>query len=84
VGRVQSPALRLIVEREIQSFESKKFYYINAVFEDFNAYLDLKFEKRKEAEPYLKILEGALFEVKKVEEWEEMVPPPRLFNTLEL
>jgi DNA topoisomerase I len=86
VGRVQSPALRLIVEREreIQSFKSKKFYYINVLFEGFSAYSDFKFENREEAELYLKILNDALFEVKKVEEWEEIVPPPRPFNTPEL
>ncbi len=86
VGRVQSPALRLIVEREreIQSFKKKKFYYINVVFDDFSAYLDLKFDKREDAEPYLEILEDASFKVKKIEEWEEMVPPPKPFNTPEL
>jgi DNA topoisomerase-1 len=58
VGRVQSPALRLIVEREreIQSFKKKKFYYIKAVFEGFSAYLDVRFEKPDNAKPYLEKL----------------------------
>jgi DNA topoisomerase-1 len=86
VGRVQSPALRLIVEREreIQSFKKKKFYYIKAVFEGFSAYLDVRFEKPDNAKPYLEKLKDAFFEVKEVQEWEEMVPPPKPFNTPEL
>ncbi len=86
VGRVQSPALRLIVEREreIQSFKRKKFYYIKAVFEDFSAYLGVRFEKPENAKPYLEKLKDALFEVKEVQEWEEEVPPPKPFNTPEL
>ncbi len=86
VGRVQSPALRLIVEREkeIQSFEKKKYYYINAVFENFSAQLDFMFEEREDAKLYLEMLKDALFEVMKVREWEEMVPPPKPFNTPEL
>jgi len=86
VGRVQSPALRLIVEREmeIQSFKKKKFYYIKAVFDGFSAQLDLKFEKKEEANSYLEKLKGVSFEVKKVREWEEAVSPPKPFNTPEL
>jgi DNA topoisomerase-1 len=86
VGRVQSPALRLIVEREreIQSFKKKKFYYIKAVFEGFSAYLGVRFEKPDNAKPYLEKLKDVFFEVKEVQEWEEMVSPPKPFNTPEL
>ncbi len=86
VGRVQSPALRLIVEKEkeIQSFEKKKYYYINAVFENFSAQLNLRFEKREEANSYVEILKNTLFEVKEIREWDEAVPPPKPFNTPDL
>jgi DNA topoisomerase-1 len=86
VGRVQSPALRLVVERgrEIQSFKSKKFYYINVLFENFSAQSDLKFDNKEDAKPYLEILKNALFEVTKVQEWEEVIHPPKPFNTPDL
>ncbi len=86
VGRVQSPALRLIVEREreIQAFRRKKFYYVKVVFEDFHAYLEVRFEKPENAKPYMEKLKNAFFEVKQVERWQEKVAPPKPFNTPEL
>ncbi|WP_448584356.1 type I DNA topoisomerase [Thermocrinis sp.] len=86
VGRVQSPALRLIVEREreIQAFRKKKFYYVKVVFDDFHAYLDIRFEKPENAKPYIEKLKNTFFEVKQVEVWEEKVAPPKPFNTPEL
>ncbi|WP_448588661.1 type I DNA topoisomerase [Thermocrinis sp.] len=86
VGRVQSPALRLIVEREreIQAFKRKKYYYIKAVFEDFQAYLGIRFEKPENAKPYIEKVKNAFFEVVEVKDWKEEVPAPKPFNTPEL
>ena len=55
-GRVQSVALKLIVEREeeIKKFVQEEYYTINALFNDFSAelvkYKDKKIEIKKEAE----------------------------------
>ena len=76
VGRVQSPALRLIVEREreIMAFRNKEYYYIKVVFEkdgvEFSALWDYRFEKPENAKPYLEKLKSALFEVLSYEEKE--------------
>jgi len=69
-GRVQSVAVRLIVdrEREINSFESTSAYRIVAVFSTdkkdiFKAELSQKFEEQIEAETFLKDCLKATFKV---------------------
>ncbi len=90
VGRVQSPALRLIVEREreIRAFRKKEYYYIKVVFEkdgvEFSALWDYRFEKPENAKPYLEKLKSALFEVLSYEEKEEKHEPPKPFITSSL
>ncbi|MFN3870084.1 MAG: type I DNA topoisomerase [Aquificaceae bacterium] len=87
LGRVQSPALRLIVEREleIQSFRKKEYYYIKVIFEkdgvEFSALWDYRFEKPENAKPYLQKLKSAFFEVVQYEEKEEKLRPPAPFIT---
>ncbi len=87
LGRVQSPALRLIVEREIeiQSFRKKEYYYIKVIFEkdgvEFSALWDYRFEKPENAKPYLQKLRSALFEVAEYEEREDRLQPPAPFIT---
>lgn len=89
VGRVQSPALRLIVEREeqIENHKKKKSYYIKAVFEKdgitFQATLPYRFEKPSNAEPFLNKVKDSLFMVKSFSIKEERKPPPKPFNTAE-
>lgn len=71
-GRVQSPAVRLLVEREreIQAFESSYQFKVVAHFrhdgEDFKADLPKKFDTEQEAEEFLKSLLGASFTVSDV------------------
>ena len=90
LGRVQSPALRLIVEREkeIQSFRKKEYYYIKVVFEkdgvEFSALWDYRFEKPDHAKPYLQKLKNALFEVGEYREEIEKKTPPAPFITSSL
>ncbi len=90
VGRVQSPALRLMVEREeqIRNFKKKTYYYIRADFEKdgitFSALWDYRFEKPENAEPFLKKLSGSMFEVRKVERSLELLAPPKPFITASL
>ncbi len=67
-GRVQSPALRLIVEREqsIEKFASKYTYKISGDF-GFDAKLDHEFDDEADAEKFLKQLIGANYTVSAVE-----------------
>lgn len=77
-GRVQSVAVKLIVEREreIQNFVSTPFYKITAVFNvtngngnkvEINAELPDKFDSQKDAETFLQKCIGAEFKIKKIE-----------------
>ena len=76
-GRVQSVAVRLIVEREreIQKFKSKPYYRVNAVFALINenggatevkAELDQRFKTHEEVEAFLEKCKDAKFSVEAV------------------
>jgi len=89
-GRVQSPALRLIVEREkdIEKFESKSAFKISGKFfkdQEFDAVLeksDIKTEE--EARNTLEKLKTAKFIVEKVEQTEAKKANPVPFTTAAL
>lgn len=72
-GRVQSVAVRLIVEREreIQQFQSKTFFKVSGVFladgHLFKAELEKKFDTEKEAQEFLEECKSAQFEIESVE-----------------
>lgn len=72
-GRVQSVAVRLIVEREreIDAFKITSSYKVVALFEingkTFKAELPKKFKTKEEAEAFLKTCIGADFKVKNLE-----------------
>ncbi len=76
-GRVQSVAVRLIVEREreIENFKSEESYRVTGTFlaNDtngqnvlFNTELNQRFKTKDEAEAFLKVLANATFEVKEI------------------
>ena len=77
-GRVQSVAVRLIVEkeREIQNFKSERYYRINAVFTllgskedkptEIKAELNKRFYTHEEAVAFLELCKDAQFEVSSV------------------
>lgn len=76
-GRVQSVAVRLIVEREreIQSFESEPYYRVNAVFTvpsdteapaEVKAELSTRFKTREEALAFLESCKDATFTIDSV------------------
>lgn len=71
-GRVQSPAVRLLVEREreITAFEGSSKFKVTAVFshagEDFKAELPKKFDTEEDARTFLESLSGATFTVSDV------------------
>ncbi len=81
VGRVQSPTLRLIVEREeqIKSFKSK--YYYNAFVKVKGIYAKRKFEKEEEAKEILDSIDVLKVLSFKKSVVEEKKPIP--FNTTE-
>jgi DNA topoisomerase I len=68
-GRVQSPAVRLLVEREreIEAFEGSYQYRVAAEFSDgttpFKAELDRRFDSEQEAKTFLESLVDASYEV---------------------
>lgn len=76
-GRVQSVAVRLIVEREreIENFKSESFYKVNAIFlkakadgsvQEVKAELSRRFDNREEAEAFLELCRNATFTVTSV------------------
>jgi len=90
-GRVQSPALRLLVEREreIENFKKKKYYLVKVRLrtpegKEFDAYYDYRYENPSDAKITAKKLEKAFFSVEKAEEKEEKVPAPKPFITSSL
>ncbi|MEO5950266.1 MAG: type I DNA topoisomerase [Candidatus Saccharimonadales bacterium] len=71
-GRVQSPAVRLLVEREreIESFEGSYQFKVTALFtnkgDEFKAELPQRFDTEQEAHTFLESLTGANFQVSNV------------------
>lgn len=86
-GRVQSPALRLIVEREreIESFKVKKYYYVKALLEKdghlFEATYDYRYENPSDAKLLAERIKDGVCAVVGVKRKEERVPPPKPFIT---
>lgn len=89
-GRVQSVALRLVVdrEREIQAFRREQFYRVEAVFSPENgngallkAVCDKKFATKEEAGEFLSSCAGAVFSVCAVDKKEGTRTPAAPFTT---
>ncbi len=91
-GRVQSVAVRLIVEkeREIQKFDSKSYFRILAVFQDskgsqLKSELSHRFETEKQAYKFLEDCIKAKFYVKDLEikKTKKTSAPPFITSTLQ-
>ena len=87
-GRVQSVAVRLVVEREreIERFGTESFYKISAVFTTgdggtFKAEGPARFSTEKEAEEYLRKCAGAVFSVSSIEKKPAKKSPSPPFTT---
>ena len=87
-GRVQSVALRLIVdrEREIMAFRPEAFYRTEANFKRsdgsvFHGLLDTRFGTLEEARKYLEDISGAAFSIAGVEKAEGKRIPSAPFTT---
>ena len=90
VGRVQSPALRLIVEREreIRNFKPQTYYQIQVVYKKDNltfiAKLNRNIKEREEAEKILKEIKENEHIVYKVIEIEQKESSPEPYRTATL
>jgi len=86
-GRVQSPAVRLLVEREreIRAFESDFQFKVTAVFEhsgeEIRAELPERFETESEARAFLKSLVNATFAVTNTQKTPGIRNPAAPFTT---
>jgi len=91
-GRVQSVALRLIVEREeeIEKFESEAYYKVNAIFEvkdskgkfhALEATLSENLKSEKEVKDFFAYLLSAEFKISSIEKKETTKNPPPPFTT---
>lgn len=88
-GRVQSVAVKLIVEREreIQSFESISAFKVEALFKPegskgyIKAELDRKFDTYQEALAFLEKCKGVVYNIGSVEEKEAKRSPSAPFTT---
>ena len=90
-GRVQSVALRLVVEREkeIMGFENEAFYKVEAIFHPaglpasvkVKSVLDTRFKTLEEARAFLQDCTGAVFTVSDVEKKEANRYPAAPFTT---
>ncbi len=81
VGRVVSPTLSLIVQREcdIDAFKPEPFYTIQLNCDNFTA-LSERFKDRNEAEQILNSCENHTVTVKSIERKEKSERPPLLFD----
>ncbi len=94
-GRVQSVAVRLIVEREreIQAFHSDPYYRVNAIFTieedghitEIKAELDKRFTNHEDAEAFLEICRNAKFSVADIQQkpMKRIPAPPFTTSTLQ-
>jgi len=90
-GRVQSVALRLVVEREkeIMAFKSEPFYRVDAIFHPegtpanvkVNAALETRFQSIEEARKFLEDCIDASFSVSSIDRTEAVRHPAAPFTT---
>lgn len=86
-GRVQSPAVRLLVEREreITAFETAAKFKVTAVFvadnEEFKAELSTRFDTEDEARAFLETLKDATFTVTDITQSPSIRNPAAPFTT---
>ena len=87
IGRVQTPTLALIVNRqkEIDNFKPEPYWVLATVYRDttFTA-TSGKFTSKEEGEKAFATIEGKPFEVTKVEKKEGKEQPPQLYDLTSL
>jgi len=86
-GRVQSPAVRLLVEREreITAFASSSQFKVTAIFlhneEEFKAELSKRFDSEADAQKFLESLEGAEYTISDITKSPSTRNPSAPFTT---
>ena len=87
IGRVQTPTLALIVNRqkEIDNFKPEPYWVLATIYRDttFTATRG-KFTKKEEGEEAFKLIEGKPFVITKVEKKEGKEQPPQLYDLTSL
>ena len=85
VGRVQSPTLAMLVDREmeIKNFKKKPFYTVALKVGDLEV-LSERFEDKVAAEELAKNCKGQQLTVKSIENIEKSISAPRLFDLTSL
>ena len=87
VGRVQTPVLAMIVERddEIRTFKPEPFWELSTRYRDvIFKYRPGRFSRESDAQSQLKNVLGHPFTVAKVDRKEERSQPPQLYDLTEL
>ena len=94
IGRVQSPTLGIIVDRqkEIDSFDVKTYYEVQAIYDNFlgvwfrevNGVRDTKIILKDEADKIVATVSKKDGIVSLVESEEKQIPPPLLYDLTEL
>jgi DNA topoisomerase-3 len=83
IGRVQTPVLAMIVERDdqIDQFRSKPFWELTTKYrETVFKYTGDRFETLEKAQPLLDKILGQPFEITNIDGKEKKEPPPQLFD----
>lgn len=87
IGRVQTPTLALIVQRqlEIENFKPEDYWELKTVYRDvtFNV-TSGRFKTEAEAQSALEAIDGKIFTVTDVSEKKGKEAPPRLFDLTSL
>lgn len=87
IGRVQTPTLALIVQRqnEIDNFKKEPYWVLSTIYKG-TLFLAVKgrFQSQKDGEEAFKTIEGKPFEVTSVEKKRGQEQPPRLYDLTSL
>ncbi|MBR3729521.1 MAG: DNA topoisomerase 3 [Bacteroidales bacterium] len=86
IGRVQTPTLALIVQRqdEIDNFKPEKFFVLSTTYRDVSFKCDRKFPSREECEKALLSVKGRAFRINDIEKKDGTEQPPQLYDLTSL
>ena len=81
VGRVQTPTLSMLVERQkkVENFEKEAYYQVELPVLDFFVTSE-KMKKEEEADTLVKMCEGNPIHILKVERKQKKTNPPKLYD----
>ena len=81
VGRVQTPTLAMLVERdkEIEDFQKKQYFIVHIQTDDLDA-VSAHFDDRQEAERIADLCDGEMATIQTVKKEAKAVNPPKLYD----